>query len=40
VRTGCWREDRVDFDGVWEQVAGERRGQIMSEFRKKFAGVR
>jgi len=28
----CWREERAECDGLWEQGAGERRGQIVTVF--------
>ena len=28
----CWREERAQGDGVWEQVPGERRGQGVTIF--------
>ena len=33
--TGCWREERTECDGVWEQGAGERRGQSVTVFAKR-----
>jgi len=30
--TGCWREERVESDGVWEQGARERRGESVTVF--------
>ena len=30
--TGCWREEKRGFDGVWEQVARERRVQSVTVF--------
>jgi len=30
--TGCWREERKERGGVWEQDAGERRGQSVTVF--------
>ena len=30
--TGCWREESTECDGVWEQGAGERRGQSVTVF--------
>jgi len=29
---GNWSEERADCDGVWEQGAGERRGQSVTVF--------
>jgi len=28
----CWREERAECEGVWEQVAGVRIGQILTLF--------
>jgi len=28
--TGCWREERAEGDGVWEQVAVERKREILT----------
>jgi len=33
--TGCWREERTEFDGAWEQDAGERRGQSVTVLGKR-----
>jgi len=30
--TGYWREERTEGDGVWEQGAGEKRGQSVRVF--------
>jgi len=35
LATECWREERADFDGVLEQVAGERRLLVVTVFRKR-----
>jgi len=29
---GCWREERIECEGVWEKMAGERRGQSVTVF--------
>ena len=30
--TGCRREERAECDSVWEQCAGDRRGQSVTVF--------
>jgi len=32
METGCWREERAEFDAVWEQGDGERIGQNLTVF--------
>ena len=32
VGTRCWREERAEFDGGWEEDGGYRRGQNVAVF--------
>jgi len=32
---GCWREERADCDGVWEQGVGGKRGQNVTVFESR-----